>query len=56
MGCRRGEVTVASLAELYFAGRYPSFDLEDPNWLDFRAKLEQVTRLLEKVRARVGGS
>ena len=45
-----------SLAEVYFTGRYPGFDLEDPDWPDFRAKLEQVTRLLEKVRARVGGS
>ena len=45
-----------SLAEVYFTGRYPGFDLEDPDWPDFRGKLEQVTRLLEKVRARVRGS
>ena len=45
-----------SLAEVYFTGRYPGFDLEDPDWPDFRAKLEQVTRLLEKVRTRVSGS
>ena len=45
-----------SLAEVYFTGRYPGFDLEDPDWPDFRAKLEQVARLLEKVRARVGRS
>ena len=45
-----------SLAEVYFTGRYPGFDLEDPDWPDFRAKLEQVARLLEKVRARVGGA
>ena len=43
-----------SLAEVYFTGRYPGFDLEDPDWADFGAKLEQVARLLEKVRARVG--
>ena len=42
-----------SLAEVYFTGRYPGFDLEDPDWPDFRAKLEQVTLLLEKVRARM---
>jgi HEPN domain-containing protein len=45
-----------SLAEVYFTGRYPGFDLEDPDWPDFRAKLEQVARLQKKVRARVGGS
>ena len=28
--------------------------VEDPDWADFGAKLEQVARLLEKVRARVG--
>jgi HEPN domain-containing protein len=44
----------SSLAEVYFTGRYPGFDLEDPDWADFGAKLEQVARLLEKVRARVG--
>ncbi len=44
----------ASLAEVYFTGRYPGFDLEDPDWADFGTKLEQVARLLEKVRARVG--
>ena len=42
-----------SLAEVYFTGRYPGFDLDDPDWADFGAKLEQVARLLEKVRARV---
>jgi hypothetical protein len=28
--------------------------VEDPDWADFGAELEQVARLLEKVRARVG--
>lgn len=42
------------LAEVYFSDRYPGFDLEDPDWPDLRAKLEQVTGLLEKVRTRVG--
>src|SRR5207249_5611823 len=45
-----------SLAEVYFSGRYPGFDLEDPDWPDFRAKLEQVRRVLETVRERVGQS
>ena len=45
----------AGLAEVYFTGRYPSFDLEDPDWPDFRAKLEQVTKVAEMVRGRVGG-
>jgi HEPN domain-containing protein len=45
----------ASLAEVYFTGRYPGFDLEDPDWSDFGNKLEQVARLLKKVRSRVGG-
>jgi len=46
----------ASLAEVYFIGRYPGFDLEDPDWPSFRVQLAQVTRLLEKVRERVSGS
>jgi HEPN domain-containing protein len=45
-----------ALAEVYFSDRYPGFDLGEPEWPDLRAKLEEVTRLLEKVRARVGGS
>jgi HEPN domain-containing protein len=45
-----------SLAEAYFSSRYPGFDLEDPDWPDLRAKLEEVTRLMEKVRARLGGA
>jgi HEPN domain-containing protein len=45
----------ASLAEVYFSSRYPGFDLEDPDWPDLRAKLAEVTRLLEQVRANVAG-
>ena len=41
-----------SLGEVYFTG----FDLEDPDWSDFRAKLDQMARLLATVRASVGGS
>lgn len=45
-----------SLVEVYFAGRYPGFDVEDPDWPDFCDELAQVTRLLEKVRTRVAGT
>jgi HEPN domain-containing protein len=45
-----------SLAEVYFTGRYPGFDLEDPNWPDLRAKLEKVAKLLATVQARVTNS
>jgi HEPN domain-containing protein len=46
----------SSLAEVYFTGRYPGFDLEDPDWPDFRTKLERVTRFVETVRGRVGNA
>ena len=41
-----------TLAEVYFSDRYPGFDLDDPDWPDFRAKLTQVTSLFERVKAR----
>jgi HEPN domain-containing protein len=44
---------VTSLAEVYFTARYPGFDLDDPDWPDLRAKLEQTARLLRTVKARV---
>src|SRR5205823_5026005 len=44
-----------SLAGVYFTGRYPGFDLDDPNWSDLRAKLEAVTALLKTVKDRVTG-
>ena len=40
-------------AEAYFTGRYPGFDLDEPDWPVLRAKLEQVSSLLETVQARV---
>jgi HEPN domain-containing protein len=43
------------LTEAYFTDRYPGFDLEDPNWPDFRTKLEEVAGLLITVKARVAG-
>ncbi len=41
------------LAEVYFTDRYPGFDLEDPDWPDFRAKLAEVEKLLAAVQARL---
>lgn len=42
-----------ALAGAYFIARYPGFDLEDPDWPDFRAKLAQVEKLLITVKARL---
>lgn len=47
------ESLCADLAEVYFIGRYPGFDLEDADWPGFRAKLEQVTTLLATVKSRL---
>ena len=45
-----------SFAEVYFTGRYPGFDLEDPDWPDFKARLEQVAALLQTVKARIAAA
>ena len=37
----------------YFAGRYPGFDLEDPDWPPLREHIAQVQALLVKVKARI---
>lgn len=42
-----------SLAEAYFTGRYPGFDLEDPDWPKLHNRLEEVVRLLDAVKVRV---
>jgi hypothetical protein len=42
-----------ALAEVYFADRYPGFDLEDPNWPAFRQQLAQVDALFQKVKQRI---
>jgi HEPN domain-containing protein len=47
---------VTTLAEVYFAARYPGFDLEDPDWPDLRAELAEVTWLLETVKGRIRGA
>lgn len=44
---------VVTLAEVYFADRYPGFDLEDPDWPTLRGQIEQVEVLLAKVTVRV---
>ena len=44
-----------SLAEVYFADRYPGFDLDDPDWPTLRKNIDAVTELLNLVKARVGG-
>ncbi len=43
-----------ALAEVYFADRYPGFDLDDPDWPTLRANIDAVTELLQRVKARVG--
>ena len=46
----------AELAEVYFVGRYPGFDLEDPDWPKLREQIAAVTNLMTTVKARLGGS
>lgn len=41
------------LAEVYFTDRYPGFDLDDPDWPALGIQIQQVTHLLERVRARL---
>ena len=41
---------VESLADCYIIGRYPGFDLEDPDWPEFRRQLEMTSALLALVR------
>ncbi len=42
-----------ALAEVYFADRYPGFDLDDPDWPALRANIDAVAELLNLVKARV---
>ena len=44
-----------ALAEVYFSNRCPGFDLDDPDWPELRARLDQVASLLQTVRARIHG-
>jgi HEPN domain-containing protein len=51
----RSRPLCTALAEVYFSDRYPGFDLDDPDWPDFRGKLQEVTVLFEMVRNRIIG-
>ena len=42
-----------ALADCYFIDRYPGFDLEEPDWPEFRKLVRQVAEVLAKVKARV---
>jgi HEPN domain-containing protein len=42
-----------ALAESYFADRYPGFDLEEPDWPEFRKLVGQVKGLLAEVKVRI---
>ena len=41
------------LAEVYMTDRYPGFDLEEPDWPALRAKVAEISALLDEVKARV---
>ena len=43
-----------SLAEKYFTDRYPGFDLEDEDWPALRRQADEIGRLLDMVKARIG--
>ena len=47
------EPLCAALAEAYFTGRYPGFDLEDPDWPVLRAQLAAITALAATIRGRL---
>jgi HEPN domain-containing protein len=43
------------LAETYFTGRYPGFDLDDVDWPTLHVQLDQVAEALATVKARLAG-
>jgi HEPN domain-containing protein len=43
-----------ALAERYVTGRYPGFDLDDPDWPALRVQIEQVAGVLTTIKNRVG--
>ena len=45
-----------SLAEVYFSGRYPGFDFDEPDWSGLQGKLTVAGKLLETVNARIASS
>jgi HEPN domain-containing protein len=44
------------LADVYFADRYPGFDLDDPDWPKLRTQVVGVAALLEAVKSRLPAS
>lgn len=46
---------VEALSERYFTDRYPGFDLEEPNWNEFRRLMAQVDALARTVRQNIAG-
>lgn len=47
------EPLAESLADAYFVGRYPGFDLEDADWGSLKATLETVADVVGKVKSRI---
>jgi HEPN domain-containing protein len=47
------QILVEALAEAYLPGRYPGFDLDDPDWPALGDQVRQVTTVLTKVKARI---
>ncbi len=47
------QVLVETLAEAYLAGRYPGYDLDDPDWVALGDQVRQVTAVFAKVKSRV---
>jgi len=41
------------LAEAYFGERYPGFDLDDPDWIDFAFLRQRVGAFLKEVAGRI---
>lgn len=47
----RREELVEALSESYFAGRYPGFDLEDPDWPRLSEDVRKVSALMRMARS-----
>lgn len=47
------EPLCTNLAEAYFTGRYPGFDLDDADWPTLRIQLDQISQLMATVNSRV---
>jgi HEPN domain-containing protein len=45
-----------TLAEKYFADRYPGFDLEDPDWPVLCTQIEEIAHLLAIVKERLSAA